>query len=69
MTEHPDHTQKDQDGSTSPAQPPAEALRGYPPEAAPATEDGTEPVVVPGEQTDPERRADVFPEDDAQPPD
>lgn len=42
---------------------PPEVLQAYPPEAAPAADEDTKPVVVPGEQTDPQRRRDVFPED------
>ncbi|MGJ7441786.1 hypothetical protein [Aquipuribacter sp. MA13-6] len=64
MTQQPDHPTGHQDGSTSAEQPPSEVLTGYPPEAAPAADDGTEAVAVPGEQTDPDRRLDVFPEDD-----
>ncbi len=45
-------------------QPPAEALKGYPAEASPEPDDSTEPVQVVGEQTDPARRLDVFPEDE-----
>lgn len=43
---------------------PAPVLREYPPEAAPGADDDTPPVMVPGEQTSPERRLDVFPEDE-----
>lgn len=64
MTEPADHPTDQQDGATGAAPPPPEPMKGYPPEAAPATDDGTEPVTVPGEQTDPERRLEVFPEDE-----
>ncbi len=53
---------------TEPAPPPSEALQGYPPEASPQADEDTEPVQVVGEQVDPGRRLDVFPEDEGTTP-
>lgn len=44
---------------------PREAMSGgYPPEADPAPDDDSTPDEVPGEQVDPDRRLEQFPEDD-----
>lgn len=46
---------------------PSAALQGYPREASPQADADTVPVEVPGEQTDPSARLDVFPEDGGTP--
>lgn len=67
MSDQPDETGHEGTDAEAGAQAPSPVLRGYPPEAAPAADDDTAPVMVPGEQTSPARRLDVFPEDDAAP--
>ncbi len=68
MSQQPQHRSRHEDDATAqpeePEQPPAEALEGYPPEASPQPDDNTEPLQVVGEQTDPGRRLEVFPEDE-----
>lgn len=60
MSDQPHH-RTGPDGAT--AEPPPESMQGYPPEADPEPDVVTPPVEVPGEQTSPTRRLDVFPED------
>lgn len=44
---------------------PATTTKPYPPEADPLPDDDTPAAEVAGEQTDPQRRTEVFPEDPA----
>lgn len=68
MTTLEDHDERHEGNAFQPV--PRDATptaSSYPPEADPAPDDDTAPAEVPGEQVDPDRRVEQFPEDERNP--